>query len=210
MSGRLEGKIAIITGGTSGIGRGTVDLFLKEGAKVVVGDVQDHKGEAMARELGASFSYCRTNVAEEADIKSLVDHCLSKFGRLDVMFNNAGLVGATGDIDELDMTAFDDTIAVLLRAVFLGYKYAVPPMKEQKSGSIISTSSVAGLQAGMAPHTYSVCKAGVRHLARVASSFITGQDITVDGGLTAGPPSNLAELLDLENAVAEFMAENKA
>lgn len=282
MSGRLEGKVAIITGGTSGIGRGTVELFLKEGARVVVGDVQDHKGEAMVRELGPQFSYCRTNVLHEAEIKGLVDHTLATFGRLDVMFNNAGFVGVTGDIDELDSAGFDETVGVLLKAVFLGYKYAVPPMKAQKSGSIISTSSVAGLQAGMAPHTYSVCKAGVRHLARVAalelapfnirsnaicpggistsifgglagmgtqvadqfaiflqsrlakvqpiaragqpndiaeaalylasdvSTFVTGQHITVDGGLTAGPPTNLVQLLDLENAIAEFQAQHQS
>jgi NAD(P)-dependent dehydrogenase (short-subunit alcohol dehydrogenase family) len=282
MAGRLEGKVAIVTGGTSGIGRGTVDLFIKEGARVVVGDLQDHKGEAMAKELGASFSYCRADVSKEADVKALVDHAVKKFGRLDTMFNNAGFVGVTGDLDQTDMAGFDETVGVLLKGVFLGYKYAVPQMKKQKSGSIISTSSVAGLQAGMAPHVYSVCKAGVRHLARVAaielapynirsnaicpggistsifgglagmgtqvadqfavflkgrlakvqpiaragvpndiaeaalylasdaSSFMTGQSITVDGGLTAGPPTNLVQLLDLENAITEFQAQQPA
>ncbi|MCE9651267.1 MAG: SDR family oxidoreductase [Parvibaculum sp.] len=279
MAGRLEGKVAIITGGTSGIGLGAVDLFLREGAEVVCGDLQDHKGEAMAKAYGAGFSYCRTDVSQEADVKALVDHAVGKFGKLDVMFNNAGLVGVTGDLDAIDMNGFDETVGVLLKGVFLGYKYATPQMKKQKSGSIISTASVAGLQAGMAPHVYSVCKAGVRHLARVASvelapynirsnaicpggistsifgglagmgtqvadqfavflksrlakiqpiaraglpndiaetalflasdasTFITGQAITVDGGLTAGPPTNLMQLLDLENAIAEFQAQ---
>lgn len=120
MTGRLEGKVAIITGGTSGIGRGTVDLFIKEGAKVVCGDLQDHKGEAMAKELGPRFSYCRADVAHEADVKALVEHALAKFGRLDIMFNNARFVGATGDLDQIDMDAFDDTVGVLLKGVFLG------------------------------------------------------------------------------------------
>ncbi|HAC58687.1 MAG TPA: 2,5-dichloro-2,5-cyclohexadiene-1,4-diol dehydrogenase, partial [Rhodobiaceae bacterium] len=99
--GRLDGKVAIITGGTSGIGRGTVDLFLKEGAKVVAADLQDHKGEAMERELGANFSYCRTNVAHEDEVKNLVDHTVKKFGRLDVLFNNAGYGGVGGELAEI-------------------------------------------------------------------------------------------------------------
>ena len=138
--GRLDGKVAIITGGTSGIGRGTVDLFLKEGAKVVAADLQDHKGEAMERELGENFSYCRTNVAHEDEVKNLVAHTVKKFGKLDVLFNNAGYGGVGGELAEIDMNGFDETVGVLLKGVVLGYKYAVPHMKAQKSGSIISTA----------------------------------------------------------------------
>src|SRR5690606_29896892 len=144
MSGRLEGKVAIITGGASGIGRSTVELFLKEGAKVVAGDLQDHKGEAMEREFGKNFSYCRTNVAQEADVKALVAHTVSRFGRLDVMFNNAGYGGTGGELHEIDMDGFDESVDVLFKGVVLGYKHAVPHMKAQQSGSIISTASVAG------------------------------------------------------------------
>ncbi|MGB6087823.1 SDR family NAD(P)-dependent oxidoreductase, partial [Parvibaculum sp.] len=161
--GRLDGKVAIITGGTSGIGRGTVDLFLKEGAKVVAADLQDHKGETMERELGENFSYCRTNVAHEEEVKNLVAHTISKFGRLDILFNNAGYGGVGGELAEIDMNGFDETVGVLLKGVVLGYKYAVPHMKAQQSGSIISTASVAGLQAGFGPLVYSACKAAVHH-----------------------------------------------
>ena len=169
MTGRLEGKVAIITGAASGIGRGTVDLFIKEGAKVVAADIQDHKGERMEEELGANLSYCRTNVAEEAEVKALVDHTVKKFGRLDCIFNNAGHGGVGGELHEIDMNGFDETVGVLLKSVFLGYKYATPVMKDQGSGSIISTASVAGLQASFGPHVYSACKAAVAHLARTAA-----------------------------------------
>ena len=279
MAGRLEGKVAIITGGTSGIGRGTVDLFLKEGAKVVAADLQDHKGEAMERELGKNFSYCRANVAHEADVKRLVEHTIAKFGRLDVMFNNAGYGGVGGELQEIDMNGFDETVGVLLKGVVLGYKYAVPHMKAQRSGSVISTASVAGLQAGFGPLVYSACKAAVHHFSRCAalelapyfvrsnaicpggiatsifgaglglgtqvadqfaehmkthlakiqptpraglpndiaetalflasdaSSFVTGQAIAVDGGLTAGPMATLGKRIDFEKVIGEFMAQ---
>ena len=275
MTGRLEGKVAIITGGTSGIGRGTVDLFLAEGAKVVAGDLQDHKGEAMERELGANFSYCRANVAHEDEVKNLVDHTVKKFGRLDVMFNNAGMGGVGGELHEIDMNGFDETVGVLLKGVVLGYKYAVPHMRAQKSGSIISTASVAGLQAGYGPLVYSACKAAVHHFSRCAalqlapdfvrsnaicpggiatsifganlgtqvadqlavvmqehlakiqptprsgmpndiaemalflasdaSTFVTGQTIAVDGGLTAGPMASLGKRIDFEKVIGDFL-----
>lgn len=279
MAGRLEGKVAIITGGTSGIGLGTVELFLKEGAKVVAGDLQDHKGEAMARELGKNFSYCRANVAHEAEVKNLVDHTIAKFGKLDVLFNNAGYGGVGGELQEIDMNGFDETVGVLLKGVVLGYKYAVPHMKAQKSGSIVSTASVAGLQAGYGPLVYSACKAAVHHFSRCAalelapyfvrsnaicpggiatsifgsglglgtqvadqfaeymkphlakiqptprsglpgdiaetalflasdaSTFVTGQAIAVDGGLTAGPMRTLGGRIDFEKVIADFMAQ---
>lgn len=279
MAGRLEGKVAIITGGTSGIGLGTVELFLKEGAKVVIGDLQDHKGEALEREHGAHVSYCRTNVAHEDEVKNLVDHTIHKFGRLDTIFNNAGFGGVGGELQDIDMNGFDETVGVLLKGVFLGYKYAVPHMKAQQSGSIISTASVAGLQAGYGPMVYSACKAAVLHLARCAalelspynirsnaicpggiatsifgsglglgtqiadqfaefmkprlakiqpipraglpndiaelalflasdaSTFVTGQSIAVDGGLTAGPMSGLGDRIDFEKTITEFLTE---
>jgi len=169
MSGRMEGKVAIVTGGVSGMGKATVELFLKEGAKVVAADLTDHQGEEMARSLDDDFAYIRTDVASEADVKNLVDQTVKKFGRLDCMFNNAGYVGVRGENFQIDMDEFDRTVGVLVKGVFLGYKYAVPVMMEQKSGSIISTASVAGLQAGFGPQAYSACKAAVVHVARTAA-----------------------------------------
>ena len=133
--GRLDNKIAVITGGASGIGKASVELFVKEGAQVVFGDIQDDLGKQLADELGPNALYLHANVRKESDIKALIDLAVEKFGRLDLMFNNAGMGGALGPIEEIPTDAFDVTIEILLRSVFLGIKHATPVMKEQKSGS---------------------------------------------------------------------------
>jgi NAD(P)-dependent dehydrogenase (short-subunit alcohol dehydrogenase family) len=163
--GKLDGKVAIITGGASGIGAATVRLFVKEGARVLVGDMQDEKGRRLVAELGSSARYRHADVARESDVKALIDDALG-FGRLDCIFNNAGLAGVAGSIEQTPVEGFDATMGVLLRGVFLGMKHAAPVMKKQGSGSIISTASVAGLRTGMASHTYSAAKAAVIHLTR--------------------------------------------
>ncbi len=163
---RLEGKVALITGGASGIGEGTVRLFANEGARVVIADIQDARGEKLAEELGTSTAYLRTDVSQESDIAAAVDYAVRKFGRLDAMYNNAGFGGVSGPIDELDMDAYDQTMAVLLRGVFAGVKHASRVMKAQGSGSIISTASVAGVGAIFGPHVYSAAKAAVVHLSK--------------------------------------------
>lgn len=168
--GRLDNKIAVITGGASGIGKGSVKLFVEEGARVVFGDIQDDLGRALADELGSSALYLHTNVRKELDIKALIDLAVKEFGRLDIMFNNAGFGGAYGPIEETPVDAFDVTIEVLLRSVFLGIKLAVPVMKQQKSGSIISSASVAGLRTGMGPHLYSACKAAIIQLTHTTAA----------------------------------------
>ena len=164
--GRLDGKVAVVTGGASGIGEGTVRLFAQEGARVVIADIQDSRGEALAEELGPATAYLRTDVSIEDDVRSAVRHAVDKWGRLDCMFNNAGFGGVSGPIELTDMAGYDGTTAVLLRAVVCGMKHAAAVMKEQRSGSIISTASIAGIQAGYGPHVYSACKAAVIHLTR--------------------------------------------
>jgi NAD(P)-dependent dehydrogenase (short-subunit alcohol dehydrogenase family) len=163
---RLNGKVAVITGGASGIGEGTVRLFADEGAAVVVADVQDDRGRQLAKELGARVAYVHADVAREADVQAAIGEAVSRFGRLDCLFNNAGFAGVRGRIEETSAEGFDQTIAVLLRAVLLGMKHAAPIMTRQASGSIISTASVAGLRAGFGPHVYSAAKAAVIHLTQ--------------------------------------------
>ena len=164
--GKLAGRVAVITGGTSGIGHAAVRLFIEEGSRVVIADIQDDKGRRLAEELGASAAYVHADVSREADLKAALDLALQKFGRLDCLFNNAGFAGVGGPIETVAADAYDSAMGVLLRGVFLGMKHAAPIMKRQGSGSIISTASVAGLRAGHGPHVYSAAKAAVIHLTR--------------------------------------------
>lgn len=166
---KLDGRVAVITGGASGIGEGAVRLFAQEGAHVVLADVQDDRGHALAEELGTTVSFVHADVAQEDDVRGAVAHAVSRFGRLDCMHNNAGFAGVGGPIDETPMDGYDATIAVLLRGVFAGIKHAAAVMKQQRSGNIISTASVAGLQAGFAGHVYSAAKAAIISLTRTAA-----------------------------------------
>jgi NAD(P)-dependent dehydrogenase (short-subunit alcohol dehydrogenase family) len=178
--GKLDGKTAIITGGASGIGAGTVRLFVEQGANVVIADIQDDRGEALAQELGATAAYCHTDVTREDDIKAVVEMAVGKFGRLDVMFNNAGIPGNTDSLFDQSADHFDEMVAVMLRGVFLGTKHAARAMLKNKSGSIINTSSVAGLQAGHAGHIYTTCKHGVIGLTRTTAMELGEMGIRVN------------------------------
>ncbi len=163
---RLDGKVAVVTGGASGIGEGTVRLFAAEGARVVIADIQDSRGQHLAEELGPTTAYLHTDVSQEDDIRTAIEHAVKKWGRLDCMVNNAGFGGVSGPIELTDMAGYDATTAVLLRAVVAGMKHAAAVMKPQGSGSIISTASVAGMEAGYGPHVYSAAKAAVINLTR--------------------------------------------
>ena len=177
---KLKGKVAIITGGASGIGKASVKVFAEEGARVVLADQLDERGTSLAEKLGPDVSYIHADVSQESDVKAVIDHALKKFGRLDCMFNNAGIGGVTGMIEEIPVEGFDITIRVLLRSVFLGIKYTAPVMKKQGSGSIISTASVAGLRTGFAGHIYSAAKAAIRHMTRTVAMELGENNIRVN------------------------------
>jgi NAD(P)-dependent dehydrogenase (short-subunit alcohol dehydrogenase family) len=162
----LEGKVVVITGGASGIGEASVRRFVSAGARVVFGDVQDHRGRRLAESLGPYCAFRHADVTSERDLSALVDIALQRHGRLDCLFNNAGVAGPRGPIETLAPESWDAMMAVLLRSVFVGIRIAAPLMKAQGSGSIISTASVAGLQAGFASHVYSAAKAAVIQLTR--------------------------------------------
>ncbi len=164
--GRLDNQVAVITGGASGIGKASVKLFVKEGARVVIADILDDYGQSLAEEMGENAVFLHTDVSQEDQIKASVDLAMEKFGRLDCMFNNAGIPGAGGPIDEIPSMGFDITVAVLFRSVFYGMKHAALVMKELGSGSIINTASIAGYRTGFAGHFYSGCKAAVIHMTR--------------------------------------------
>ena len=177
---RLPDKVALITGGASGIGEGTVRLFAREGASVVIADIQDDQGARLAAELGARVAYVHTDVSREADVQGAVAEAVRRFGRLDCIFNNAGFGGVGGRIEAIDIAGFDQTIGVLLRGVLLGMKHAAPVMKRQGGGSIISTASVAGLTAGFGPHVYSAAKAAVIQLTKTVAMELGEHNIRVN------------------------------
>ncbi|MBC7987048.1 MAG: SDR family oxidoreductase [Sphingomonadaceae bacterium] len=177
---RFEGKVAVVTGGASGIGRGTAEAFLAEGAQVVVGDIDETSGEAMAREGGERFAFRRADVTREADIIALLDEARERFGGLDILFNNAGAGGSRATIDEITADEWDAAQALLLRSCALGIRHAVPLMIARGGGAIVNTASVAACQAGAAPIAYSVAKAGVRHLSKVAAAQLARHGIRVN------------------------------
>ena len=142
--GRLDGKVAVITGGASGMGEASARLFVAEGARVAIGDVQGELAEAVAKSLGDRAIALAVDVSRSADVKRLVDAAVARFGRLDVMFNNAGIGGTEGLIHETSEEVFDRILAVDLKAVWLGIKHAVPHLISGGGGSIVSTASVSG------------------------------------------------------------------
>jgi NAD(P)-dependent dehydrogenase (short-subunit alcohol dehydrogenase family) len=204
MGGRLAGKVAVITGAASGIGRGTVDLFVAEGAKVIAADIQDDKGARIEEAHKGAAHYVRCDVSRESDIEAAVTAASKQFGRLDVLFNNAGTGGARDPADAVTAEGFDSVMHLHVRAALLGMKYAVPAMRAQGGGSIISTASVAGLQAGYGPILYSIAKAAIVHMTHVTAAQLGASNIRVNcicPGLIAtnifasslGIPSQLGE-----------------
>lgn len=190
MTGRLSGKVAVITGAASGIGRGTVDLFVKEGAKVIAADIQDDKGARMEDEHGKALRYIRCDVTKEGDIKAAIDLAQKAFGRLDCLFNNAGTPGPLENAEIVTAESFDAVMHLHVRAAMLGIKHAVPVMRAQGGGSIISTASIAGLQNGFGPLLYSVAKAAIVHMTKLSAAQLGPMNIRVNcicPGLIATP-----------------------
>jgi len=200
----LEGKVAVVTGAASGIGRGTVDLFVAEGARVIAADIQDDKGARLEEEHEGRARYVRCDVSAEADIEAAIAAATRHFGRLDFLFNNAGTGGARDPADGVTAEGFDSVMHLHVRAALFGMKYAVPVMRAQGGGSIASTASVAGLQAGFGPILYSIAKGAIVHMTRVAAAQLAASNIRVNcicPGLIAtnifassmGVPSQLGE-----------------
>jgi cyclopentanol dehydrogenase len=147
MAGRLQGKVALITGGSSGIGEATAKLFAREGAKVVIADVQLEKGKQVAAAIqaeGGEASFVHADVSRDADAKQMVEFTVGRYGRLDVLFNNAG-VESTKPVVETTEAEWDKIMAVNAKGVFLGTKHAIAAMRKSGGGSIINTSSIFGL-----------------------------------------------------------------
>jgi NAD(P)-dependent dehydrogenase (short-subunit alcohol dehydrogenase family) len=179
MADRLEARVALVTGGCSGIGLATVELFIAEGASVVIADVQDEKGAALEMRFSGRAIYRHCDVTREADIEAAVAAAKESFGGLDILFNNAGAGGVRAGIADMPVDGWDETQALLLRGPMLGMKHAVPLMIERGGGSIINTASIAGLEAGWGL-AYGVAKAGVIHLSRLAAAELAIHKIRVN------------------------------
>ena len=177
---RLQGKVAVITGAASGIGAATARRFKDEGCALILGDIQSDLGHDLADALGDRVFFEHCNVTLEADVKKLVDRALSAFGQLDIMFNNAGIVGAKGPIDQTPADEWRITTDILINGVFYGVKHAAAVMKQQRSGSIINMSSVAGVMGGLAPHAYTTAKHAVIGLTTSASAELCQHNVRVN------------------------------
>ena len=165
--GRLAGKVAVVTGGNSGMGAGTVELFVAEGARVVIAARGEEAGQALADRLGENAIFKRTDVSVEADVQALVDATMEKWGRVDVLFNNAGIGQRFVPPEEFTLEDFNRVMMTNLGSCFLGLKYVTPIMKKQGGGSIINNGSTAGVTTDGSGPLYSASKAGVIHITKV-------------------------------------------
>lgn len=178
---RLEGKVAIITGGASGIGASAVRIFHEQGAKVVIADIQDDLGQAITNELGEDVCYVHCDVSSEDDVSKLVDTTIAKHGKLDIMYNNAGVLDRPfGSILDTTKADLDRCFGVNLVGAFLGAKYAARAMVAQRKGVILFTASACTSIAGLSTHSYAASKYAIWGLARNLASELGQYGIRVN------------------------------
>ena len=185
--GELSDKVAVISGGTSGIGARTAELFVAEGASVVIGGRREVEGKELASRLGSRVRFVRADVAVESDVERLIGQTVEEFGRLDILVNNAGIGGQPqGNWGAIDIDRFWAVLAVHVGGVVAGIKYAAPVMTRQGSGSIVNTASIGGLVAGWTGADYSAAKAAVLQLTRSAAIELGQHGIRVNS-VSPGP-----------------------
>lgn len=207
--GRLDGKVAVIFGATSGIGRRTAELFVEEGARVVASGRRAAEGEALAAALGENAVFAAADVADEEQVAAAIGAAADRFGRLDCVFNNAGIPGAQVGVEGLAPEQVNAELAVLLNGVLWGMKHAAPIMRAQGSGSIINTGSIAGQRAGYGVSlVYSVAKAAVIHATRCAAMELAERKVRVNsispGAIATGI---FGKAFGLDDARADRAAE---
>lgn len=176
--GALNGKAAIVTGGTSGIGERIVELFVEEGANVVVAARRQEEGRKLENRLGVHF--IRADVSSEDDVKAMIDHAVKSFDRVDCLVNNAAVPSPMVSITEIEVATIDQLLAINVRGVLLGIKHVAPVMLAQKAGSIINVGSIAGLRGGVSGHIYSATKGAVHALSRSAAAELGEKGIRVN------------------------------
>ncbi|KAK9733607.1 hypothetical protein RND81_04G078100 [Saponaria officinalis] len=189
-SARLEGKVALITGAASGIGKATAIKYVENGAKVVIADVQQQLGLATARELGSNTSFVACDVTKEANVSKAVDFSVSKYGHLDIMYNNAGIAcKSKPSITDIDLDHFDKVMSINVRGTISGIKHASRVMIPRKTGCILCTASVTGIMGGLAQHTYSVSKSAVLGIVKSAAAELSRHGIRVNSISPFGIPT---------------------
>jgi NAD(P)-dependent dehydrogenase (short-subunit alcohol dehydrogenase family) len=188
--GALTGKVAIVTGATSGIGQRVAEVFVAEGAKVVATGRREAEGAALAERMGGNGSFFRADVSNEDDVKALIDHTLRIFGGLDILVNNAGTSAKVTSIADLDMEHFDQVMGINIRGVVMCTKYAAQVMLKNGKGSIINVSSVAGSRGGFTGHPYGTSKGAVLAFTRSVATELGEHRIRVNaispGGIVTG------------------------
>lgn len=210
----MFGKVALVTGGATGIGESIVRLFHKHGAKVCIVDINDNVGQRLSDSLGGDPNICffHCDVTKEDDVKRAIDFTVEKFGALDIMVNNAGLTGPpTNDIRNVELADFERVYDVNVKGVFLGMKHAARIMIPSKKGSIISLCSVAGTLGGLGPHAYTGSKHAVVGLTKSVAAELGQHGIRVNCVSPYTVPTNLAlphlpEDERTEDALAGFKA----
>ncbi len=198
MAGRLNGKVAIVTGAGSGMGTAMVELFCSEGARVVAADISGRQNEVAAGRYGNICLPFQGDVSKSADVQAMIALAVDSFGRLDILCNNAGVQGALAETGEHDEEDFDFAIAVNLRGVFLGMRYAIPHMLKTGGGSIVNTASMAAITAFPQMPGYTASKGGVAALTRVTAAEYASRNIRVnaiapgaiDTGMTQALPTD--------------------
>lgn len=204
----LSGKVAVITGAASGIGLAGVETFVAAGARVIAGDIQEEKGRALETRFGADkVRFVPCDVTNMDQLGAIMGAAPAAFGSLDIVWNNAGHGGTATTIEELDLDGYDATMALLLKQVFAGTKFAIPHMKA-KGGAIINTSSISAVSAGYAPITYSVAKKGVAHFSKLAAAELAKYKIRVNAILPGFIATSIfGASLGLPREQADQMAE---
>lgn len=177
---KFEGKTVVVTGAASGIGRATALRFAAEGANVFTADINVEGGQSLVEESGGKIKFQRCDVTDVADIKKVMDSVAEASGGIDVLYNNAGAPGALGPIDQIEPEQWDFTLALVLRSVAMGIRYAAPHMKGRPGAAIVNTASTAGHRVGMGNTVYGVAKAGIHHLTRMAAADLARYGIRVN------------------------------
>lgn len=219
MQAQLNGRVAVVTGGAGGIGAGVVRRLVTDGAACVIADLDEERGRSLAQELGPQVVFRRSDVTMEQDVAGAVGLAVDRFGSLDVMVNNAGVLGAVGPLAQTPLDEWERTLSVLVTSAFLGTKHAGRVMLAQGSGSIVNMASTAGVQGGLGPHAYTAAKHAVIGLSRSAAVEFVRHGVRVNAvapgatvsGMTASVLTGDAEsLAAAELALAQAGASGRA